>query len=368
MRGGGMTSGLLRLQLISLSAVFFFCTGLSTSPVPPNPAENPSLQNAFVALQAWKKVITRDPHNVTGSWVGADVCTYRGVFCSPPPDAKFETVVSGIDLNHARLAGVFPMELGLLIYIAIFHVNSNFFQGTIPSSFKCLTLLFELDVSNNMLSGSFPSVVLELPSIKYLDLRFNHFGGPLPGGLFTMPLDAIFVNDNNFYGIIPSNLGCSAVSVVNFANNHFHGAIPDSIGKMATTLNEILFINNKFSGCIPQPVASLNQLNVLDVGTNRLSGLLSDSLGLLRNLRILNVANNFFTGIIPISICSLPKLTNFTCTNNYFIKVSPPCLRLPSAGVIFNDVANCIPNQPLPRLLKQCLAFLLQPLSCRLTI
>ncbi|KAJ7516319.1 hypothetical protein O6H91_22G053300 [Diphasiastrum complanatum] len=367
MRGGGKASGLLRLQLISLSSVLFCRIGLSTTP-PPNPTENPSLQNAFVALQAWKKVITSDPKNVTGSWVGTDVCSYQGVFCSPPPDAKFGKVVSGIGLNHAQLAGVFPMELGLLTYIAIFHVNSNYFQGTIPSSFSSLTLLFELDVSNNLLAGGFPSVVLEMTSIKYLDIRFNHFEGPLPGGLFGMPLDAIFVNDNNFDGIIPSNLGDSSVSVANFANNQFQGAIPNSIGKMATTLNEILFINNKFSGCIPQPVASLNQLNVLDVGTNKLSGLLSDSIGLLKDLSILNVANNFLTGIIPSSICSLPNLTNFTCSNNYFINVSPTCLSLPSAGVIFDDIGNCIPNQPLPRLLKQCLTFLLQPLSCLLTI
>ena len=45
---------------------------------------NPSLRAAYVALQAWKASITSDPHGITSTWVGFNVCKYKGVFCAPP--------------------------------------------------------------------------------------------------------------------------------------------------------------------------------------------------------------------------------------------------------------------------------------------
>jgi len=64
-----------------------------------------SQYRAFIALQAWKKAITDDPHGVTRTWEGPEVCDYKGVFCSPPENDEYSDiiVVSGIDLNHEDL-------------------------------------------------------------------------------------------------------------------------------------------------------------------------------------------------------------------------------------------------------------------------
>eukprot|EP00249_Psilotum_nudum_P006025 c19404_g1_i2 orf=739-1182(+) len=43
--------------------------------------DNDRLRDAFIAFQAWKRAIFSDPFNVTGTWVGPDVCSYKGVFC-----------------------------------------------------------------------------------------------------------------------------------------------------------------------------------------------------------------------------------------------------------------------------------------------
>ncbi|OVA15448.1 Leucine-rich repeat [Macleaya cordata] len=209
---------------------------------------NSRLRRAYIALQAWKKAMYSDPFNTTGNWVGPEVCSYNGVFCAAALDDPSVSVVAGVDINEADIAGFLPVELGYLTDIALFHINSNRFCGIIPESFSKLTILHELDVSNNRFVGPFPKVVLSIPSLKYLDLRFNDFEGKLPPALFDKDLDALFLNDNRFYSNLPENFGNSPVSIVVLANNKFSGCIPKSIGKMGNTLNEINLLNNEFSG------------------------------------------------------------------------------------------------------------------------
>eukprot|EP00250_Pteridium_aquilinum_P008198 c17760_g1_i1 orf=1-585(-) len=117
--------------------------------VDPLDFDNDRLRNAYVALQAWKRVIFSDPFNVTANWVGSDVCSYHGIFCADAPDDHCDETVAGIDLNHKDLAGFLPEELGLLTDLALIHLNTNRFCGKVPLSFSKLKLLHELDLSNN---------------------------------------------------------------------------------------------------------------------------------------------------------------------------------------------------------------------------
>ncbi|KAM0016015.1 putative leucine-rich repeat-containing, plant-type, leucine-rich repeat domain superfamily [Helianthus debilis subsp. tardiflorus] len=159
-------------------------------------ASNPRLEQAYHALQAWKRVIYSDPFNTTSDWTGPSVCSYTGVYCAPFPNDTDIITVAGIDLNHADIAGFLPNEIGLLSDLALIHLNSNRFCGILPQTLSNLSLLYELDLSNNRFVGPFPSVVLSLPNLKYLDLRYNEFEGALPPELFNKSLDAIFINNN----------------------------------------------------------------------------------------------------------------------------------------------------------------------------
>ncbi|RVW46845.1 Pollen-specific leucine-rich repeat extensin-like protein 3 [Vitis vinifera] len=184
---------------------------------------NPRLQQAYIALQAWKRVIYSDPNKFTSNWVGPSVCSYK--------------------------AGSLPDELGLLTDLALLHLNSNRFCGIIPETFANLTLLFELDISNNRFVGPFPSVVVSLPTLKFLDIRFNEFEGALPPDVFNRGLDAIFVNNNLF-----------------------------------NTLEELLLFNTSLSGCLPQEIGFLYKLRVLDVSFNKVVGTIPYSLAGLAHL------------------------------------------------------------------------------------
>ncbi|XP_056858443.1 leucine-rich repeat extensin-like protein 4, partial [Raphanus sativus] len=133
---------------------------------------------AYRALQSWKSAITEDPSGLLKTWVGEDVCSYKGIFCSG------SSVIS-IDLNKANLKGTIVKDLSLLSDLTILHLNTNRFSGQIPDSFTALDSLQELDLSNNMFSGYFPRVTLYIPNLIYLDLRFNNFTGSVPQNLFN---------------------------------------------------------------------------------------------------------------------------------------------------------------------------------------
>ncbi|OAY77645.1 Leucine-rich repeat extensin-like protein 4 [Ananas comosus] len=161
---------------------------------------NPRLRDAYIALQAWKLAILSDPHNLTGDWVGPDVCNYTGVFCAPLPTDPSLTVVGGIDLNHGDIAGYLPEELGLLADLALFHINSNRFCGTVPHRFDRLGLLYELDLSNNRFAGRFPDVAIAgMVSLEQLDVAHNLLSGQIPEAVCDLPHLQNFTYAYNFF-------------------------------------------------------------------------------------------------------------------------------------------------------------------------
>lgn len=320
-------------------------------------ANNPRLQQAYVALQALKRAITDDPKNLTRGWCGPDVCAYFGVFCAASPDDPHAQTVAGLDLNHGDLAGTFPEELGLLTDLALLHLNSNRFAGTLPESLPKLHRLHELDVSNNRLSGGFPQHILCLPAVRYVDIRFNNLCGPVPPAIFDKPLDALFLNDNHFDFELPETLGNSPASVIVLANLRLRGCIPQSVGRMAGTLNELVVLNAGLRSCIPQEVGWLRELTVLDLSNNQLQGMLPESMAGMHKLQQLDVARNELWGHIPEGVCALPSLRNFTYSYNYFCTEPRRCLDIRRV----DDRQNCIAGRPDQRPGDQCLAFLHRP-------
>ncbi|XP_071740614.1 leucine-rich repeat extensin-like protein 2 [Rutidosis leptorrhynchoides] len=353
---------LLLTLLFSASVLHLSTAADNTTTTPALTFENPRLIQAYIALQAWKQAIMSDPFGFTFNWIGPNVCSYTGVYCAPFPFNPSIRVVAGIDLNHANIEGYLPHELGLLTDLALFHISSNQFCGTVPITFKNLRLLHELDLSNNRFVGLFPIVALSLPHLKFLDLRFNEFEGPLPHALFDKNLDAVFLNDNQFRFGIPKNLGNSPVYVLVPANNDLGGCIPPSIGKMRKTLNEIILMNNNLTGCIPVQVGLLKQVTVFDVSFNNLQGLLPGAIAGMRSVEQLNVAHNRLTGVVHDAICRLPRLLNFTYSFNYFMGEAPSCS---GGGKVFDDGQNCIVGRMNQRSVRQCSSRDARPVDCR---
>ncbi|XVE54164.1 hypothetical protein DITRI_Ditri03aG0058600 [Diplodiscus trichospermus] len=339
--------------------------GINNNPTSSGPSVS-KLGSAYNALQAWKSAITDDPLGILKTWVGSDVCSYKGVFCADPHggDSTSGPFVAGIDLNHANLQGTLVRELSVLADISILHLNSNRFSGTFPDTFKDLSSLKELDLSNNQFSGSFPTVILYIPNLVYLDLRFNSFSGPLPDDLFNRRLDAVFLNDNQFEGELPQNLGNSPASVINLANNKFSGNIPASFSFTSSKLKEILLLNNQLTGCIPQGVGLFSEMQVFDVSRNSLMGHLPDTFSCLSDIEVLNLAHNKLSGELPDLVCSLRSLMNFTVAYNFFSGFSQECSKLVFRNVGFDFSLNCIPGRDMQRPQPECSVIPGGGLSC----
>ncbi|KAJ9538796.1 hypothetical protein OSB04_031529 [Centaurea solstitialis] len=324
----------------------------------PSPSSPSNLKNAYFALQAWKSAIKSDPKGILSSWVGSNVCAYKGVFCADPTEGMggdpSGQVVAGIDLNNANLKGILVNELSLLTDMSLLHLNSNRFTGTIPEGLKDLYALTELDLSNNQFSGPFPSSILQIPNLLYLDLRFNSFSGPIPQDLFSKNLDAIFLNNNLFEGEIPQNLGNSPASVINLANNKLTGDIPTNFGYSSPRLKEILLLNNQLTGCIPQGIGMWSDVQVFDASFNSLMGHLPDTISCLEGIEVLNVAHNKLSGELPDLVCELRSLLKLSVAYNFISGFSQVCEKLYGRNVGFDIALNCIPGMEMQRPQPEC--------------
>ncbi|CAK9152707.1 unnamed protein product [Ilex paraguariensis] len=318
----------------------------------------------YPAIQKFKSIITSDPLGITKSWLGSDICNYKGFYCDTPPDNKTAIALASVDFNGFHLtAPTLDGFLDQLPDIALFHANSNNFSGTISPKISNLPYLYELDISNNQFSGSFPTAILGMNSLSFLDIRFNFFTGSVPPQLFMKDLDVLFINNNNFMQKLPDNIGSSHILYLTLANNKFFGPIPRSFPKSLSTVSEVLFLNNMLSGCLPYEIGFLKQAAVFDVGNNQLTGPIPFSLGCLENVEVVNFAGNFLFGVVPDVVCALGNLVNLSLSDNYFIQVGPLCRKLILSGVL--DVGkNCIPGLPLQRSVAECVAFFAQPINC----
>ncbi|GAB4852243.1 hypothetical protein Ancab_016435 [Ancistrocladus abbreviatus] len=348
----------------------------TSPPVAPAPISPPSsiiglltfvdqrLAVVYPIIQKFKNSITSDPLNITGTWVGSDICSYEGFYCGNPPDNLSATVLASIDFNGYHLtAPTINGFLDQLPDLALFHANSNNFAGTISANISKLRYLYELDISNNKFSGPFPAAVVGMDNLIFLDIRFNMFSGSVPPAIFTQDLLVLFLNDNKFISFLPANLRMSQILYLTLADNKFIGPIPGNLFKALSALTEVLLLNNQLTGCLPYQLGFLKNATVLDVSSNLLTGPLPFSLSCLENIAVLNFGQNFLYGMVPDLICLLPNLVNFTLSDNYFTHVGPACRSLIRSGVL--DVTNnCIPGLPFQRSVIECTAFFAIPRIC----
>lgn len=76
----------------------------------------------------------------------------------------------------------FGIQCGWVDGPVVFSISlpSNNLQGTLPASFKNLTVLAQLYLSSNALTGTLPHFIAQMPSLAFLDLNSNQFTGTIP--------------------------------------------------------------------------------------------------------------------------------------------------------------------------------------------
>lgn len=202
------------------------------------------------------------------------------------------------------------------------------FVGKFPNLMP-LTNLVSIDLDHCKLSGNIPKEIGNLIHLTYLNLSFNNFTGGIPEELGNLHyLTFLNLNRNPLGGPIPTTIQhmCN-LEYLWLANCELTGPIPFEIGHL-TELRDLILCENKLTGKIPQEIGVMSKLDRLILSMNDLSGRLPPSLGQCKALTLLYLDRNNFTHQLPIEISELPNLkelwlyrTNITVDGNPISKM-----------------------------------------------
>ncbi|XP_047981899.1 receptor-like kinase TMK4 [Salvia hispanica] len=210
-------------------------------------------------------------------------------------------------LNNQMLGLSGPIDiLGEMHSLREVWIHSNQFSGSIPDLSAC-TELSDLQLRDNRLTGVIPDSLTKLPKLKNVALQSNVFQGPVPS--FPPGIQVNLGKENHFCNPGPGpcspqvtvlleiaasmyypmvlaeawegNDACQqwqfvtcekgSVVVINFSKQNFMGGISRSYASLPS-LRSLYLNDNKLVGVIPKSLTSLKQLQILDISNNNISG------------------------------------------------------------------------------------------------
>ncbi|KAI5064661.1 hypothetical protein GOP47_0021331 [Adiantum capillus-veneris] len=344
---------------------------------------DPNDIEALKEVKASIDAATIDATSCVGSWdFNVDPCTSRfgeqftcGIDCtsgghtSVLPNASMDAYerVTSLQLDDAGYAGVLSPWLGNLTGLRFLRMSGNALRAEIPASIGMLSQLMMFDLSFNNLSGSIPDSILMLHNLQSLNLAHNKLVGSIPPFLNKLSyLTELRLESNQLSGPFPDLRKLGLLQMLDASNNRLSGPFPR---QLPPSLCSVCLRNNEFSGKLPKSIATLNQLNVLDVSNNAFIGCVGDamlahptlqqlnlSMNKLSQLRAhpkhvaksrmvaLDLSYNMLSGPLPSIFAGMRELASLSLRYNFFHGVIPR-----SYGV--KAIANAEDMKPLERLM-----------------
>ncbi|KAG0588100.1 hypothetical protein KC19_2G215800 [Ceratodon purpureus] len=140
-------------------------------------------------------------------------------------------------------------------------------------------------------------------------------------------LASLYLGSNQLTGHIPSQLASlKNLQTLDLYDNNLQGPIPSSLGGM-TSLVELYLGSNQLTGPIPSQLASLKSLQLLGLDHNNLQGPIPTWLGGMTSLVELWLLSNTLSGQIPNELGSLKHLQTLTLQGNNLSGPIPPSLQ-----------------------------------------
>jgi Leucine-rich repeat (LRR) protein len=160
---------------------------------------------------------------------------------------------------------------------------------------------------------------LKFGNLLRLELGHNSLTGQIPNQLFSnQRLQAIRLNNNLLTGPIPSFANGATLQIVDLSNNP--GLVGDTtaiFGSLQSSMTQFSCNNCTFSGPLSDAaVASLRNLETLELENAGVGGSLPAALGSLTGLTTLNLINNGLSGTIPQSLTSSSNIKKLLLAKN----------------------------------------------------
>ncbi|XP_010539168.1 PREDICTED: receptor-like protein 12 [Tarenaya hassleriana] len=258
------------------------------------------------------------------------------------------------DVNTNFLEGSVPSSISELEQLRGLFLSSNNFTGVVDlMMFSDLKKLFVLDLSYDHLSVTsravevdfvlpelllvylsscniteFPSFIKALVNLNSLDLSKNNIHGQIPDWVMD-------VGKNSFYSLdLSQNLLTSfeqpfrwrMLGYLNLGSNSLQGSVP--IPPLTATFFSVS--RNSLTGEIPSQICDLPSLEILDLSQNMLSGSIPGCLlNSSSSLSVLDLRMNNFRGFIPTTLPKLCKLKNINLNGNQL------------QGLLPESISNC---------------------------
>lgn len=204
-------------------------------------------------------------------------------------------------------------------------MESTGWQGKWNDDMSRLSNLVFLDISQNMLSGALS--FLTMTALQYVAMSNNRFEGSLDAWLACDQcrdsLVSFVSKDNQLTGQLPSLTNFTALETFIVSRSGVNGSIPTEYGLLGRLLNLDLSDNVFLSGPLPSELASLSNLEHLNVGGSSISGAIPSEFTQLRSLEELVINAPFLTGTIPEGICGIESLVGIAYTRN----LECPCVQ-----------------------------------------
>ncbi|KAM7466698.1 hypothetical protein LguiB_014260 [Lonicera macranthoides] len=290
------------------------------------------------------------------------------------------TSLETLSLSYNAFKGSIPDTFGQLIKLSALGIGRNEISGMVPSTIYNLSSLTILSLGENQLRGSIPhNLGLSFPYLQVLQLNDNHFTGAIPTSLTNVSeLAFLDLSANNFRGNIPTNFGslqhlqefslnfnflgnkeaddmaflnsltnCSGLEILQVNSNQLGGIFPNSLGNLSTHMHYFGVAMNQISGVVPSGIASLFNLQRLELLQNHLEGEISDAIGGMKKLEKLALNNNRLSGQIPTSLGNISFLSLVHLEDNKLEGTIPSslgnCKNLISLDLSQNNLNGRIP-------------------------
>ncbi|KAL8516592.1 hypothetical protein ACS0TY_015020 [Phlomoides rotata] len=296
----GFLSGLTSLQAISMNNN----TNLPPWTLPDTLKDSTSL----TSIIASKANIVGEIPDIFGSLPNFQSLrlSYNNL-TGPLPPSFAKSGIQNLWLNNQLngLSGTIDV-LESMTSLKVVWLHANQFTGQIPD-LSGSTELSDLMLRDNLLTGVIPNSLTKLPKLQNVALQSNSFQGPMPS--FRPDVQVNLGTENHFCLPTPGpcdpqvtallevagamnypmelaeswegNDACKqwafitcekgSVTVVNFAKQGWPGTISPAYAKL-TNLKSLFLNDNKLVGTIPQSLTTLKQLQILDLSNNNISG------------------------------------------------------------------------------------------------